>query len=234
LLRRTAITFTAHVSFVAHSLSPSEHAALLSAEREGGPFLVHRDAHGDLRIVPLTAAGRIHIGRTPGNDVVLAGDAEVSRAHAVLEAVGTGWTVVDDGMSRNGTYVNGARVMRHRRLEDRDVLRIGATSILFRFPTMVADDSTAVATALPEAHVTHAERRVLVELCRPLLAPGHVGVPATNGEIAGALSLSLPGVKSHIRSLFARLGVDDLPQNRKRAELARRALDIGLVSARDL
>ena len=28
--------------------------------------------------------------------------------------------------------------------------------------------------------------------------------------------------------------VPDLPQNRKRAELARRALEVGLVSARDL
>ena len=74
------------MSFATHSLSPSEHAALLAAEREGGPFLVHRDAHGDLRIVPLATADRIRIGRTAGNDVVLAGDVEASRAHAVLEA----------------------------------------------------------------------------------------------------------------------------------------------------
>ena len=46
--------------------------------------------------------------------------------------------------------------------------------------------------------------------------------------------LSLPGVKSHMRSLCVKLEVEDLPQNRKRAELARRALDSGLVSQRDL
>jgi pSer/pThr/pTyr-binding forkhead associated (FHA) protein len=223
-----------HVSFAAHSLSPSEHTALLAAEREGGPFLVFRDAHGDLRIVPLSTADRVRIGRTAGNDVILAGDAQVSRAHALLEAVGGGWTVIDDGMSRNGTYVNGERIMRHRRLEDRDVVRIGLTSILFRFPTMVADESTAVATALPEARLTQAERRVIVALCRPLLKPGVVAMPASNAEIADALCLSLPSVKSHVRSLFAKVGVDDLPQNRKRLELARRALELGLVSARDL
>jgi DNA-binding CsgD family transcriptional regulator len=223
------------VSFLTHLLSAPEHAALLAAEREGGPFLAHRDAHGDLRVFPLTTVDRVRIGRTAGNDVVLAGDAQVSRAHALLEAAGAGWTVVDDGMSRNGTYVNGERVMRHRRLEDRDVLRIGATSILFRFPTMVVDDSTQRATAIPEARVTEAERRVLVALCRPLLRPGLIATtPASNQEIADALSLSLPGVKSHVRSLFAKVGVDDLPQNRKRAELARRALEFGLVSARDL
>jgi pSer/pThr/pTyr-binding forkhead associated (FHA) protein len=221
------------VSFVTHSLSPSEHAALLAAEREDGPFLAYRDGHGDLRIVPLAMTDRVRIGRTTGNDVVLAGDSEVSRSHAVLDPTGAGWTVVDDGLSRNGTFVNDERVLRHRHLEDRDVLRIGATSILFRFPAMVIDDSTVRARTLPQARLTEAERRVLVALCRPLLEPGLVTVPAGNQEIADTLCLSLPGVKSHVRTLFAKLGIDDLPQNRKRAELARRALERGLVSVRD-
>ena len=137
-------------------------------------------------------------------------------------------------MSRNGTYVNGERVMRHRRLEDRDVVRVGVTAILFRFPSAVGDASTAVAGALPAARLTDAERRVLVALCRPLLEPGLVATPSSNQSIADALHLSLSGVKSHVRTLFGKLGVDDLPQNRKRAELARRALELGLVSARDL
>jgi hypothetical protein len=224
----------AHVSLATHALSPSEHAALLAAEREGEPFLVHRDAHADLRIVPLAAAERVRIGRTAGNDVVLAGDKEVSRAHALLVDAGGGWTVVDDGMSRNGTYVNGQRVLRHRRLEDRDVLRLGGSSILFRHPAMVTDDSTAVATVQPQARLTEAEHRVLVALCRPLLGGEDALMPASNQDIADALCLSLPGVKSHVRSLFAKVGVDDLAQTRKRMELARRALESGMVSARDL
>lgn len=214
-------------------MSPSERAALLGAEREGAPFLVYRDAFGDLRIVPLGPSERVRIGRTAGNDVVLDGDAEVSRSHALLESEAAGWRVVDDGMSRNGTYVNGERVRRHHRLADRDVLRVGATSLIFRHPAMVVDDSTAVSLSRPDARVTEAELRVLVALCRPLLQPGEVAVPASNGEIATALHLSLPGVKSHVRSLFAKLGVDALPQNRKRAELARRALELGLVTSRD-
>lgn len=213
-------------------MSPSERSALLVAERHGAPFLAYRDSYGDLRIVPLVDE-RVRIGRTAGNEVVLEGDAEVSRAHAVLEGEAAGWRVVDDGISRNGTYVNGERVRRHQRLADRDVLRVGSTSLLFRHPAMVVDDSTAVSLAPPHARVTDAERRVLVALCEPLLQPGAVAVPASNGEIAAALHLSLPGVKSHVRSLFAKLGVDDLPQNRKRAELARRALELGLVTSRD-
>jgi DNA-binding CsgD family transcriptional regulator len=222
------------VGFSVHSLSPAEHSALLAAEREGTPFLAYRDEHGDLRLVPLAVVDRVRIGRTADNDVVLAGDAEVSRAHAVLEAAGAGWTLVDDGMSRNGTFVNGERILRHRRLEDRDVLRVGSRSILFRSPSMIVDESTALTRTPPAARLTDAERRVLVALCQPLLESDHVGTPATNQAIADALVLSLAGVKSHVRSLFSKVGVDDLPQNRKRAELARRALDLGLVTARDL
>jgi hypothetical protein len=214
-------------------MSPSERAALLVAERDGAPFLVYRDTYGDLRIVPLGATERVRIGRTAGNEIALEGDAEVSRSHAVLEAEAAGWRAVDDGMSRNGTYVNGERVRRHHRLADRDVLRVGSTSLLFRHPALVVDDSTAVSLAPLDARVTDAEQRVLVALCRPFLQPGAVAVPASNGEIAAALHLSLPGVKSHVRSLFAKLGVDDLPQNRKRAELARRALEMGVVTPRD-
>ncbi len=222
------------VGFPAHSLSPSEHAALLAAERAGEPFLAHRDLHGDLRLVPLSDTERVRIGRTSDNDVILAGDAEVSRAHAEMRSSGGGWALVDDGMSRNGSYVNGERVLRHRRLQDRDMLRVGTTTILFRHPSTVDDASTAVARAAPAARLTNAERRVLVALCRPLLEPGLVSTPASNQAIADELHLSLAGVKSQVRALFAKLGVDDLPQNRKRAELARSALEHGLVTPRDL
>jgi DNA-binding CsgD family transcriptional regulator len=221
------------VGFPAHSLSSSEQSALLSAERDGEPFLAFRDTHGDLRIVPLGAA-QLRIGRTPDNDIALTGDREVSRGHAQLDATGHGWLIVDDGMSRNGTFVNGERVTRHRRLEDRDTIRVGATSILFRHPSELDDESTAAAQTSPAPRLTEGERRVLVALCRPLLTRAVAATAASNQEIADALHLSLAGVKSHVRALFAKLRVDDLPQNRKRAELARRAIELGLVSARDL
>lgn len=223
------------VALTPHSLSSPEQAALLAAENAGEPFLAHRDAHGDLRIVPMRAGEPIRLGRTDDNDVVLGGDPEVSRAHAEVRAAGAGWTVFDDGMSRNGTFVNGQRVLRHRRLEDRDVVRVGGTSILFRHPSAERDVSTAVARAAPTPRITDGERRVLIALCRPLLQAGQLPEPASNPRIADELVLSQSGVKSHLRALFAKLGVDDdLAPNSKRIELARRALDLGLVSARDL
>lgn len=95
--------------------------------------------------------------------------------------------------------------------------------------------SPGVAQALPHRvapptlhpHITPAERRILVELCRPLLTEHGWSVPAGNTAIAAQLHLSVACVKTHIRSLFTKFSVGDLPQNRKRAELAHRALQSG-------
>ena len=222
------------MSFPTSSLSPAEQTALAAAAREGSPFLAYRDALGDLRIVHLPAAGRVRIGRTLDNDIVLDTDPEVSRAHAQLEQAGGGWTLVDDATSRNGSFVNERQIVRHQRLEDHDTVRVGRTTMLFRAPGPAVAESTVVAYAGAATRLTDAERRVLVALCQPLLEPGRVAAPASNGQIAEAMHLSLPGVKTHIRSLFRKLGVDELPQNQKRAELARRGLDTGMVTARDL
>jgi DNA-binding CsgD family transcriptional regulator len=222
------------MGFRPHALTPSERAALARAEHDGDAFVAFRDGFGDLRLVPIEASTHLTIGRTADNDIVIDGDPQVSRTHARLERIGGGWALHDDGLSRNGSFVNGERVLRHRRLADDDMLLIGSTSILFRCPTPPVADSTVAASPAAAARLTEAERRVLVALCRPLMAPDTVAAPASNQEIADELVLSLSGVKSHIRSLSAKLAVADLPQNRKRVQLARRALDTGLVTTRDL
>jgi FHA domain/Bacterial regulatory proteins, luxR family len=216
------------MTFPRHSLSPAELSALLAAEREGSPFLAYRDGTGDLRLGPLEDQTRVTLGRDEHNDFQLDWDPEVSRTHAQLELVGAEWTIVDDGLSRNGSFVNGERVHGRRRLADGDVLRLGRISIVFRAPGPAAA-STAVADSAALVRLTEGERRVLVALCRPLTVPGASAVPASNREIAAELHLSPDGVKTHIRALFAKLGIEDLPQYRKRTELAQRALDSGLV-----
>ena len=222
------------MAFEAHSLSPAEHKALLDAERRGEPFLVYRDGIGDLRFAFLGERDRLVVGRIAGNDVVLDWDGQVSRSHAQLERVGTDWTIEDDGLSRNGSHVNGDRIAGRRRLSDGDVVRLGQTTIVFRTPGL-GFDSTIAEFAAPSVRLTDAERRVLVALCAPLLGEGGaLSAPATNREIADVLSLSLDGVKTHVRSLFTKLGVGDLPQYQKRTELARSALARGLVTRADL
>lgn len=217
----------------AHAASPAELQERLRAEREGVPFLVVRDPSGAQRVVPL-AAERLSVGRAEGNDVMLAGDAEVSRLHAELERIAGEWTVADDGLSRNGTFLNGARVSGRTRLHDGDVLRIGRHTLAFRRPGAAGGEQTAVAgEPIALADLPPTQRAVLVALARPY-KHGGLAAPATNAEIAAELHLSVDAVKAQLRALFARFGLEDLPQNVKRHRLAAEALQQGVVSPKDL
>jgi pSer/pThr/pTyr-binding forkhead associated (FHA) protein len=221
----------------AHQSSPAELKAQLAAERAGSPFLVYRAADGGQRLVTLDGTKPLlTVGRQPALDVPLDWDGEVSRLHAELHAVGDHWVLADDGLSRNGSYVNGERVSGRRRLRDGDVLRFGRTSILFRQPLAVPVDRSTVASAEPlsRADVSDAQRRVLVALCRPFAAATAFATPPGNQELAGELFLSVDAVKTHLRALYAKFGIDDLPQQRKRTRLVELAMLSGIVSRRDL
>jgi pSer/pThr/pTyr-binding forkhead associated (FHA) protein len=176
---------------------------------------------------------RVTIGRRPDQDVALTWDGEVSRVHAQLDRIGGEWTVVDDGLSHNGTFVNKEQVPGRRRLADGDRLVLGETAILFRAPNQGAWRSTlSVRTGRQQIPVTPAQRNVLAALCRPLKASAYAA-PATNRDIAEELHLSVDAVKAHLRVLFDRFGLEALPQNQKRARLAALALVEKLVSERD-
>ena len=58
--------------------------------------------------------------------------------------------------------------------------------------------------------------------------------PATNQQVAGEVYLSVDAVKTHLRTLFAKFGVEDLPQNQKRVKLVELALQSGAITPRDL
>src|SRR3954462_7608547 len=119
--------------FELHSVE--ELQARVDAERGGRPFLLYRDGQGRQQIVPLPGDGSVlPIGRGPDRGVRLDWDREVSRVHAVLEPVAGTWTVLDDGLSANGTYVNGARVLGRRRLADGGVVARGTRMLRDRTP----------------------------------------------------------------------------------------------------
>jgi hypothetical protein len=218
-----------------HSASPAELKARLEAERRGRPFLLYRDGYDCQRIFELPAeAERVTIGRRGGNDLTLDWDPEVSRLHAALERIGSDWTLVDDGLSRNGSYVNDTRVLGRRRLRNGDLLRLGDCRLVYSQPERAGSYPTATATDAPEAPpVSKTQRKVLAALCRPLLESGH-SIPATNREIAAELFLGVDAVKAHLGVLYRRFGIESLPQNEKRAQLARDALQSGVVSVREV
>ena len=218
----------------AHSATPVELRERIEAERRGRPFLVFRDGDGAQRLFDLGTTERVSVGRGTGNELSLPWDTEVSRLHAELEAIAGEWTVSDDGLSRNGTYVNNNRISGRTRLRDGDLLRVGRTSIAYRRPE--SDDS--MPTQVAGTHLTlndlpPTQRQVLVALARPY-KHNEFAVPATNQEIADEVHVSVDAVKSHLRTLFQRFGIEHLPQNQKRSRLVAEALQSGLIATRDL
>ena len=116
-------------------VSPRHLKERIEAERTGIPFLYWLDDAGEQHLLMLTADHtRVTIGRRDQSDVPLTWDGEVSRAHALLEPVGGEWTLIDDGLALNGTYVNGSRIHGRHRLEDKDHMYFGQTRVVYREP----------------------------------------------------------------------------------------------------
>lgn len=214
--------------------SVQEHREWLAAERSGHAFLAWEAHQGTQALVVLdSGTTRVPIGRREGLPVSIPADRSVSRTHAVLERVGVDWVLIDEGLSRNGTWVNGDRVRRRRRLVSGDRIRVGQTLITYTDPRPTApeaDSSTDVGMKIDRIDaLTAIQHLVLDALCTPLRANRYAS-PATNAEIAEALHLSLDSVKGHMRVLFRVFGLSALPQNKKRAQLAEIGVRAGLGS----
>jgi pSer/pThr/pTyr-binding forkhead associated (FHA) protein len=217
-----------------HSLSASELKELMEVERSGQAFIAYRDGQGALRF--FTAREGIEtstLGRRPETNLSIGWDEEVSGLHAELQHLGGEWTIVDDGLSTNGTFVDGQRVAGRQRLRDESRIRIGQTILAYRAAQMTGVGETVMASRKPAVQLTDMQRSVLVALCRPY-RDGGFGAPATNQDIASELYLSVDAVKMHLRTLFAKFELGDLPQNQKRATLVERTLQSGAISRHEL
>jgi hypothetical protein len=218
-----------------HSLSASELKELLGVERKGEAFLAFRDGEEVLRFFTFDSDERAiaTVGRRAEADLALRWDSEVSALHVELHRVGGEVTIVDDGLSTNGTHVNGERISARRRLRDGDLIRVGRTMLEYRAAHATLVDETVAASGPAAVRLTDMQRQVLIALCRPY-RDGAYATPATNREIAGELFLSVDAVKLHLRAMFAKFGLGELAQNQKRAALAEQALRSGVITHRDL
>jgi DNA-binding CsgD family transcriptional regulator len=216
--------------------SPAELKERIAADRRGDPYLLFRDETGQQHILTLAGqADRLTVGRAPGCELPLTWDNKVSGTHAQLERLGgNDWTLNDDGLSRNGSFVNGTRLRQRQRLADGDVLRFGDTAVLFRAPLRQITATIPETAEAGEVHLSPAQRRVLVALCRPFRGGDEFATPASNQAIAEELVLSVEAVKTHLRALFDKFEVGDLPRQAKRGELVKRAFQSGAISQRDL
>ena len=219
---------------VKHDSTPAELKARLEAERRGTPFVELRDGDGQQLIVELdAAAGRVTVGRRADNASPCPGTAR-SRActpsSSRSAATGCSATTGCRATARTSTAIaspagagcataTGCASARPRCASAR--------------PRPTGSLSTAaVAIGRTDLPLTETQRKLLVALCRPLQESAYA-TPATNREIADEVHLSVDAVKAHLRVLFERLGLDDLPQNQKRARLAAVALVDGLVHRHD-
>lgn len=185
-----------------------------------------------LELCPLDGE-RVTVGRAAGNGVVLAGDENVSRLHAVLERVGPGWCVRDLG-SRNGTFVNGARISGERALQHGDEVRVGTTRLVFRATRPAGPDEAVTVARGPAPALTPREREVLVALCRPVFTGDVLGVPASTRDIAAELVVTEDAVKQHLLRLYDKFEVTVTAGGSRRVELAREAVLRGAVSRADV
>ena len=209
-------------------------------ERRGLPFLSYRDGAGKQQIFDLDAAvSRVRIGRKPSNDIPLEWDAEVSRTHASILKVDDRWVLIDDERSRNGSFVNGQRVIDRHVLEDGDILRFGETLILYRSPVatdvlargrMDPRSTTATATGVPTAvFLSETQRSVLLALCGLLEEGGETSGAAADEEIAKQLSLDVQAVRENLWALSHVFDTEELPGDEGVALLVERAKQTGVI-----
>ncbi len=175
-------------------------------------------------------ADRVALGSADTNDVAMPWDGTVSKLHAVIERYPSGWCVRDVG-SRNGTYLNGERIVAEHVLRGGDEIRAGETRLLFRVSSGGAAGETAAAQSAPE--LTRREREVLVELCKPVLKRNLFTDPSSIRGIATALVISESAVKKHLGRLYDKFEIHESDE-RRRGRLVSDAIRRGAVSLSDV
>jgi hypothetical protein len=185
----------------------------------------------DGRDVVVLEPQRASLGKARSNDIVLRSDPTVSRMHAVLERFSGGWAVRDLA-ARNGTFVNGQRLLGDCQLRSGDEIRLGATRLVFRAEGLDPDETETQAAESAPA-LTPRERDVLVALCLPLASGDLFTEPAPIRQIADSLVVTEAAVKQHLLRLYDKFGIYSGPGSR-RVRLANEAIRRGALSVAEL
>jgi hypothetical protein len=185
-----------------------------------GPHIQVASTGAQLPLLPeVTTIGR-------GNHVdIKLDDPSVSLLHAELVRRGPYVYVMDLGLSRNGTRVNG-RLVARRLLTDGDALSFGSARC--RISGIEADenvDAEHLRSSAPE--LTRRELDVIASLCRPALSEEAFVAPATAREIAADLVVTEAAVKQHLLRLYTKLRIAEGPNRRIR--LANEVIALGLA-----
>jgi pSer/pThr/pTyr-binding forkhead associated (FHA) protein len=204
----------------------------------GCPLLVYVDAAGCRRDFALADRAVVAVGRRIEADICLPWDPGVSRLHAELIHRAGEWVIADDGLSQNGTFVNGLPVEGRRRLHDGDLITVGSTSLTFCIahdddgpPHADADVTLALPEMRPSWAYSEQQRRVLRALCRPLCEDGEGVEPASERAIAAQTGIDERVVSRELDDVARHFGFGDLGVDERRLRTALAALRSGLIDA---
>jgi DNA-binding CsgD family transcriptional regulator len=187
-------------------LSSRERQRLADALLWQTPLLVYdRPGHGLVGPVRLDGGERLIVGRSPHADIRIEGDEFVSAVHLALVPLAGYWTVEDLG-STNGTRLAGEPTVGPRRLRHEDTIEIGTRTRLL-YLVGQAEPPTPQLRLLKAPELTERERDVLQALAMHRRSDPGAG-PASNEEIAKALHLGVETVRSHVKSLYRKAGIE--------------------------
>ena len=113
-------------------LAPSREGGVATARPpvQSGRLVVVRSGELDEGLDFELDSAQLTVGRGGQNDITLPSDEYASARHARFEPRQDGVWVQDLG-STNGTYLNGARLERPRRLTYGDIVRVGETDLRY-------------------------------------------------------------------------------------------------------
>lgn len=211
--------------------SPNRTPSALTSGVAGMATVEHWGGPNSARAFTLEGA-RFAVGSDPQSADLVLDDATVSAVHVVFERIGATWLLRDLG-SRNGTRLNGASLSGQTRLRHGDTINVGRAMLTFRESASERRPITE-SLAEPPPDLTKGERRVLVELCRPLLEHHAFQAPASVREIATRLYVGKNAVQAHLINLYDKFGIYSDAAGDRRTQLANEAVRRGAVSPADL
>ncbi|MFN3927184.1 MAG: FHA domain-containing protein [Pseudanabaenaceae cyanobacterium] len=141
------------------------------------------------------------IGRSAQNTITIH-DVYLSRYHAVILLVGNDLLLIDLN-SRNGSFVNGRRIISPTVLKNGDHLRLG---------------STEMELVIPQCRRSVAREQETVPVLHPVLTPSEEKVfwqvvqGYSNKEIGRRLQISPRTVQTHLSSIMAKLTLENRSQ----------------------
>ena len=180
------------------------------------PILVTRTGNDPEHRMPIPS-DRMTVGRAPENDLTYPADHRLSREHFELMRTEQGW-VVRDLNSRNGTYVNGRRIMQHL-LTPGDRVAAGELCLwLEGLPSLEKEtittlDSTLQAEFVPSHPVAERHIRTLVRAGREL-----AGLRPIDEFLEWTLSLAVEAVQAE-RAVIAILDQGEWTTPARRGDL---------------